>query len=63
MVFKGRSGDTSWFSIFREEWNTTLKQAMEKGLYEGNSQADGSQERSLQVLRTECMASGEYGSR
>ncbi|KAJ5194821.1 acetyltransferase GNAT family [Penicillium cinerascens] len=51
MIVKGRSRDTAWFSILKEEWNQTVAGAMEKWLDEANFRDDGSQIKTLQELR------------
>lgn len=53
MVVKGRSRDTAWFSIVRDEWDERIKVAMEKWLDEGNFDQDGNQKKTLQDLRIE----------
>ncbi|CAG7978764.1 unnamed protein product [Penicillium olsonii] len=53
MIVKGRSRDTAWFSILKDEWDASLKSAMEKWLDVGNFKEDGSQIKSLQDLRAE----------
>jgi len=53
MIVKGRSRDTAWFSILKDEWDASLKSSMEKWLDTGNFTEDGSQIKSLQDLRTE----------
>jgi len=53
MVVKGRSRDTAWFSIVRDEWDGSVKAALEKWLDEGNFDQDGNQKRTLQELRSE----------
>jgi RimJ/RimL family protein N-acetyltransferase len=51
MIVKGRSRDTAWFSILKDEWDASLKSSMEKWLSAGNFKEDGSQIESLQDLR------------
>ncbi|PYH88710.1 acyl-CoA N-acyltransferase [Aspergillus ellipticus CBS 707.79] len=53
MVVKGRSRDTAWFSMLREEWDSGVKSAMEQWLAKGNFEDDGSQKKTLQNLRAE----------
>ncbi|KAJ5110219.1 acetyltransferase GNAT family [Penicillium argentinense] len=53
MVVKGRSRDTAWFAFLKDEWNATIKPAMEKWLDETNFNEDGSQKKSLQDLRAQ----------
>ncbi|CAG8908932.1 unnamed protein product [Penicillium egyptiacum] len=53
MIVKGRNRDTAWFSILRDEWDASLKAAMEKWLDAGNFGEDGGQIKSLQDLRAE----------
>ncbi|KAJ6168447.1 MAG: GNAT family N-acetyltransferase [Kocuria palustris] len=53
MIVKGRNRDTAWFSILKDEWDTSLKAALEKWLDAGNFGADGGQIRSLQDLRAQ----------
>ncbi|KAJ5964551.1 Major facilitator superfamily domain general substrate transporter [Penicillium vulpinum] len=53
MIVKGRNRDTAWFSILRDEWDSSLKAAMEKWLDPGNFGEDGAQIRTLQDLRAE----------
>ncbi|CAL5867137.1 uncharacterized protein PFLUO_LOCUS1349 [Penicillium psychrofluorescens] len=50
MVVKGRSRDTAWFSMLRDEWTGNVKGAMEKWLGEENFNDDGSQKKPLQDL-------------
>lgn len=53
MIVKGRSRDTAWFSILKDEWDASLKSAMEKWLNVENFKEDGTQIKSLQDLRAE----------
>ncbi|KAI9926995.1 hypothetical protein ASPWEDRAFT_122155 [Aspergillus wentii DTO 134E9] len=53
MVVKGRSRDTAWFAMLKDEWNSSVKIAFERWLDEGNFEADGSQKRTLHGLRDE----------
>jgi hypothetical protein len=53
MIVKGRNRDTAWFSILKDEWDASLKAALEKWLDAGNFGADGGQIRSLQDLRAQ----------
>ncbi|KAJ5824328.1 hypothetical protein N7447_006668 [Penicillium robsamsonii] len=53
MIVKGRNRDTAWYSILRDEWDASLKTAMEKWLDAGNFGEDGVQIKSLQDLRAE----------
>ncbi|RMJ24299.1 hypothetical protein PHISP_04840 [Aspergillus sp. HF37] len=54
MVIKGRSRDTAWFAMLRDEWDGCLKNAMEQWLDKDNFNKDGTQKKSLQDLRAEC---------
>ncbi|KAJ5860725.1 uncharacterized protein N7529_008035 [Penicillium soppii] len=56
MIVKGRSRDTAWFSILKDEWDTSLKSSMDKWLDAENFRDDGSQIKSLQDLRAELGA-------
>ncbi|PYI09304.1 acyl-CoA N-acyltransferase [Aspergillus sclerotiicarbonarius CBS 121057] len=51
MVVKGRSRDTSWFSIVQKEWQDGVKGALEQWLDAGNFYEDGRQKTKLQDLR------------
>ncbi|CAG8390455.1 unnamed protein product [Penicillium salamii] len=53
MIVKGRNRDTAWFSILKDEWDASLKSAMEKWLDVGNFKEDGTQIKTLQDLRAE----------
>ncbi|CAI7630445.1 unnamed protein product [Penicillium pancosmium] len=48
MVVKGRSRDTAWFSIVRDEWDSGVKYAMEKWLDGENFDETGNQKKALQ---------------
>ncbi|KAJ5409098.1 acetyltransferase GNAT family [Penicillium cosmopolitanum] len=48
MVVKGRSRDTAWFSIVRDEWDSGVKYAMEKWLDGENFDENGNQKKALQ---------------
>ena len=50
IVYKGRSRDTSWFSIIDGEWSQ-VKQGFEHWLAAENFTADGAQRERLEVLR------------
>jgi len=50
MLYKGRSRDTSWFSIVDSEW-PAIRSALERWLSPSNFDADGIQRRSLTELR------------
>lgn len=52
MIVKGRSRDTAWFSILKEEWQETITGAMEMWLDERNFREDGHQIKALQEFRT-----------
>lgn len=52
MVVKGRSRDTAWFSIVRDEWDGSVKPALEKWLEERNFDESGNQKTNLQELRS-----------
>ncbi|CAL5868516.1 uncharacterized protein PFLUO_LOCUS2742 [Penicillium psychrofluorescens] len=54
MVIKGRSRDTAWFAMLRDEWDGFLKNAMEQWLDKGNFHEDGTQKKNLQDLKAEC---------
>lgn len=56
MVVKGRSRDTAWFSIVRDEWDSSVKSAMEKWLHGENFDENGNQKRALQDYRSESTA-------
>jgi len=51
VVYKGRSRDTSWFSVIDSEW-PTLRSAFERWLEPSNCDAEGRQRASLSSLRT-----------
>jgi RimJ/RimL family protein N-acetyltransferase len=51
MIVKGRSRDTAWFSMLKEEWNETMAGSMAKWLDETNFREDGSQIKTLQEIR------------
>jgi RimJ/RimL family protein N-acetyltransferase len=53
MIVKGRSRDTAWYSILKDDWDASLKGALEKWLDEKNFKEDGSQVKTLQELRGE----------
>lgn len=53
MIVKGRSRDTAWYSILKDDWDASLKVALEKWLDEKNFKEDGSQVKTLQDLRGE----------
>jgi RimJ/RimL family protein N-acetyltransferase len=50
VVYKGRSRDTTWFSVIDSEW-PKLKGAFERWLEPGNFDAEGRQRASLSSLR------------
>ncbi|KAJ5127741.1 hypothetical protein N7448_008520 [Penicillium atrosanguineum] len=52
MIVKGRSRDTAWFSILKEEWQGSIAGAMKMWLDERNFREDGSQIKALQDFRT-----------
>ena len=49
VIVKGRTRDTSWFSVIDEEW-PALKAAYEEWLEPGNFNADGEQRKRLSDL-------------
>jgi len=49
-VYKGRTRDTSWFSIIDSEW-PAVKNGLERWLAEANFTADGRQREKLETLR------------
>ena len=51
VVYKGRSRDTTWFSVIDSEW-PRLCRAFERWLEPGNFDAEGRQKASLSSLRT-----------
>ncbi|PWY69044.1 acetyltransferase, GNAT family [Aspergillus heteromorphus CBS 117.55] len=53
MVVKGRSRDTAWFSLLRDEWDAGVRPAMEQWLHEANFHVDGGQKETLQDLRAQ----------
>lgn len=50
IVYKGRSRDTSWFSIIDSEW-PQVKTGLQRWLAEDNFMADGQQRQKLTTLR------------
>ncbi|EAW11054.1 GNAT family N-acetyltransferase [Aspergillus clavatus NRRL 1] len=52
MVIKGRSRDTAWFSLLREEWEDAIKETMQAWLEESNFDQDGKQKKGLEGFRT-----------
>lgn len=50
IVYKGRSRDTSWFSIIDREW-PQVKSGLQRWLAEENFTADGQQREKLEALR------------
>ena len=52
LVYKGRTRDTTWFSVIDGEW-PALRQGFERWLAAGNFDAQGRQRRSLAALRNE----------
>lgn len=50
IVYKGRSRDTSWFSIIDREW-PQVKSGLQRWLAEENFNADGQQREKLEALR------------
>lgn len=50
IVYKGRSRDTSWFSIIDSEW-PQVKTGLQRWLAEDNFTADGQQREKLEALR------------
>lgn len=55
MVVKGRSRDTAWFSVLRDEWEGGVGVGLERWLEEGNFGEDGGQMRSLEKVRGEVI--------
>ncbi|KAA8651067.1 hypothetical protein EYZ11_010219 [Aspergillus tanneri] len=54
MVLKGRSRDTAWYSILKEEWEQkNIKKALELWLREANFDAEGRQKKGLVEIRKE----------
>jgi len=53
MIVKGRSRDTAWFSVLRDEWDGGIGKGLEKWLEEENFGEDGRQKRSLREMRDE----------
>ncbi|BCR90387.1 GNAT family N-acetyltransferase [Aspergillus chevalieri] len=53
MIVKGRSRDTAWFSVLRDEWEAGIGGGLEGWLEEGNFGEDGEQKRSLREVRDE----------
>jgi RimJ/RimL family protein N-acetyltransferase len=51
VVYKGRSRDTTWFSVIDDDW-PVLRTAFERWLEPGNFDAEGRQRASLSNLRT-----------
>lgn len=53
MIVKGRSRDTAWFAILKDEWEGEkgCKQAMEKWLDRGNFDENGLQKKKLEEFR------------
>ncbi|OJJ45742.1 hypothetical protein ASPZODRAFT_152745 [Penicilliopsis zonata CBS 506.65] len=51
LVIRGRNRDTAWFSILREEWQGSLRGAMEAWLDEANFNENGTQKRRLEEFR------------
>jgi RimJ/RimL family protein N-acetyltransferase len=50
MVYKGRSRDTSWFSVIDSDW-PRVKQGFERWLAEDNFTAEGAQREKLEIMR------------
>lgn len=55
MVIKGRSRDTAWFSVLRDEWEGGVGGGLERWLEEGNFGEDGGQRRSLGEVMGEAI--------
>lgn len=53
MVVKGRSRDTAWYSVLKDEWNGSLKMAMEQWLEGENFHGDGKQKKRLEDYRND----------
>ena len=51
MVMKGRSRDTTWYSIIDAEW-PSLATALDQWLAPANFAADGMQKRTLESFRS-----------
>lgn len=51
MVIKGRNRDTAWFSVTDDEWEGTVKKALEEWLCKGNFDGEGKQKRKLEEIR------------
>ncbi|KAI9375087.1 acyl-CoA N-acyltransferase [Aspergillus egyptiacus] len=51
MVVKGRSRDTAWFSMLRDEWNAGNRRMMEEWLAKENFGENGQQKRSLREIK------------
>lgn len=49
-VYKGRSRDTSWFSVIDSDW-PQVKQGFERWLAEDNFTAEGAQREKLEIMR------------
>ncbi|TMW59340.1 hypothetical protein Poli38472_004409 [Pythium oligandrum] len=50
IVYKGRTRDTTWFSIIDIDWNTGLKEAYERWLEPGNFDENGVQKLKFSAL-------------
>ncbi|KNH31924.1 GNAT family N-acetyltransferase [Pantoea vagans] len=50
IIYKGRSRDTSWFSLIDSEW-PQVKKGLQRWLAEDNFTADGQQREKLEALR------------
>ena len=53
MVVKGRRRDSAWFSVLDDEWEGSVRAALEKWLGEGNFDEEGKQKRKLEDIRRE----------
>lgn len=51
MVVKGRSRDTAWFAMLRNEWEGCVAEALEGWLGEGNFDEEGRQRRRLEDIQ------------
>jgi RimJ/RimL family protein N-acetyltransferase len=55
-IYKGRTRDTMWFSMLREEWEGGYKTSFEEWLHESNFDANGQQLRRLEECRSDVVA-------
>ncbi|WQF85923.1 Putative GNAT domain, acyl-CoA N-acyltransferase [Colletotrichum destructivum] len=61
-IVKGRSRDTSWFSIIDNEW-LVIRIALEKWLDRSNFDEHGRQVKALDSIRAELTATAEYSDK